>query len=288
MISLQAHAKVNLILDLGDRREDGRYEIRFVMQEVDLSDRLSISPKDFIEIICSDGQVPLDSRNSCCIAVEIMRKLCRRDGGATIAIDKKIPSAGGLGGGSSDAAAVMKALRDLWKADLTDDQLISAANPILGTDASFFLKGGTALVSDNGLKVEPLRSMAAINYVFVVPEVMVPANKTQSIYAQFDPTLVRSKPDFDGMYEALSKGDLRSIADRIYNAFEFSIPPHYSGVLDVKRSLREAGCINAAMCGAGPTVFGICEDEKSAIAIANRMSKIHRRVFVSKGLEVRS
>lgn len=267
---VKSHAKVNLILSLGDKNSSGRFETHFIMQEIGLHDDIEIEAIGHSDIIieCNDPSVPLDENNLCHKAVRIIQELSGRAEGVKISITKRIPAAGGLGGGSSNAAAVLKALNGMWKVGLADNELIKKINPHLGTDTSFFIKGGTAEVKRNGLEVKTIETDLHIPFIFVLPEIDVPDAKTANVYEHFKPERVSKKPDIDGMISALENGSLDAVATHLYNAFEYSLPPHYASVPDIKKDLIDAGCINAIMCGAGPTVFGVCESSEGAKGVA--------------------
>lgn len=280
---IKSHAKVNLILDLGEKNASGRYDIHFVMQEISLSDEVVVDIIDGRDIVieCDDPRVPIDEENLCYKAVQIMRKVSGRSDGVKIEIKKRIPSAGGLGGGSGNAAAVVSALNRVWRLGMTDDDLIRAVNPELGTDASFFIRGGTAEVRANGLEVERIETDLSIPFVFVLPDIEIPVKKTAEVYKYFQPDRVTKRPDMDGMKSVLEGRYLNGVASGIFNAFEYSLPPGYGDIPNIKREMIGAGCLNAAMCGAGPALFGICESVADTERIAEELKRRYKRVFIA-------
>lgn len=279
----KAHAKVNLILDLGAKNSSGRFETNFIMQEIELCDLVSVEEIGNKQILieCDDPSVPLDEKNLCHKAVKIMQKIGEKNNGVKISIKKKTPNAGGFGGGSSDAAVVANILNDTWNMGLSKDELIGRLNPALGTDTSFFIKGGTASVRSNGLEVNEINTNIDLHYVFIVPEINLPSGKTESVYAYFNPEKVNKKSNIDKMRDALTTGNIKEISNQLYNAFEYSLPPWYSEIPKIKKELINAGCINAIMCGAGPTVFGTCANKEEAQKIANKLADKHSVVFTS-------
>lgn len=278
----KSFAKVNLILDLGEKNNTGRYETEFVMQEIALHDLVDIADYDDIVIECKDPTVPIDGKNLCYRAVEVMRKISGSNRGARISIKKGIPAAGGLGGGSSNAALVVHELNKRWQMGLSDDELIAEINPILGTDASFFVKGGTGHVMNNGVRIEEIRTSLKLDLIFILPDVEVPGSKTEDVYRHFDPARVSKKPNVPGMIHALETGSLEGVAGHLFNAFEFSLPPYYRVIPKLKSELMGAGCLGSLMCGAGPVVFGICRDRSHAEEMAKYFRKRYPLVFVSE------
>ena len=200
----------------------------------------------------------------------------------SIHLQKNIPSAGGLGGGSSNAACCLKYLNKAWKINLSDDELIRLANPTLGTDTSFFIKGGTAHVTDNGLKVDPIVSPLDLHFVFISPNITVAKNKTENVYSHFDLNKKILVSNIDQMKQALIAGDQKTIAHLLYNAFEQSPPPYYATLPDEIYALKNAGCLNAIICGAGPTLFGFADSKDQAVRVLNLFAQKNMTGFIAQ------
>ncbi len=290
-LTLKSPAKLNLVLDILRKRADGFHEVEFVMQELELHDLITIEtffvptgpgvnsamPHRKIEIICTDPSVPLDERNTCWKAVELMRKEERkkyesmlhaswRDTDAVrIYIEKHIPSAGGLGGGSSNAATVLKGLNQLWDLQLSNEKLSELAAQI-GSDTPFFIYGGTCIATGRGEIITPLKEKCpTLHLAFIVPPVKVPAAKTKWIYGNFDVQKVETHYSITEMHHALQQQSADKVIEKMGNVFENLTLQEYELVFELIAKLNYMPGIHKAMlAGAGPTVVAVCEDEKVA------------------------
>ena len=172
-ISLKAPAKINLFLEILGKRNDGYHEIETVMQEIDLVDNLQFEEiQEGVRLNCNDKNIPSDENNLVCKAANLILNECGIRKGVLISLEKNIPVGAGLGGGSSDAAATLKALNLLWKIGLNDAELMEFAAK-LGSDIPFFIKGKTALCSGRGEKITPIEVKSEMNYLVIFPHIKI-------------------------------------------------------------------------------------------------------------------
>jgi len=273
MITLSSPAKLNLVLDLIRKRDDGFHEVSFVMQELALHDTITIETiPDTSEIIlsCTDANVPLDEKNSCYKAAKLMQEEWKKKythqpiPGAKIHIEKKIPSAGGLGGGSSNSAAVLKGLNELWKLHLSKNMLKSLAGKI-GSDDAFFIEGGTCIARGRGEIIEPIEKCPRLELAFIVPPVKVPDQKTKWIYSNFSVSNVKEHPSVTRMHEAIRQKNVEKMIAEMGNVFDTLTMPEYSVPFALIEGLKQMPGVEMSMlAGAGPTVVCVCDSEKTA------------------------
>lgn len=263
-----AFAKINLILDLTGLLPDGYHAISTVMQTVGLCDRVSVDVADCgkIEITCSDRTVPTDSRNTAFKAARLFFEKAGKPYGARIHIEKHIPHEAGLGGGSTDAAAVLRALDEMMPNAVTRDGLFDIALKV-GADVPFCLRGGTALCLNKGEVMAPLPFFDAV-CVIAKPDVSV---STAGAYAEFDRAENLRHPDVNGFVYHASRGDFRSAFLCASNIFE-ELTEIGEGVL-IKNALNENGAFFSSMTGSGSAYFGLFEDRSSAQAAADSLRR---------------
>jgi 4-diphosphocytidyl-2-C-methyl-D-erythritol kinase len=276
-------AKLNLYLDVSGRRSDGYHEIVTVMQATDLCDRLLLeegAPGE-VAMACDAVSLPVDARNLCVRAAEAMRLRAASGKGVRIALGKRIPIAAGLGGGSSDAAGVLRGLNRLWGAGLGPGELAEMAAG-LGSDVPFFLAGGTARCAGRGERIASIAGAPRFAFVLVTPPIAV---STADIYAALG-AAPRARPaDENGFLRALRSGDVRLLAPRLYNRLEDAPGPHRGEVERLKGLLLGRGALGAAMSGSGPSVFGLASDPDEARRIAERIAgEIGEGAFLHVGL----
>ncbi|MFH0970082.1 MAG: 4-(cytidine 5'-diphospho)-2-C-methyl-D-erythritol kinase [Candidatus Diapherotrites archaeon] len=265
-------AKLNLVLDILRKRKDGYHEVDFVMQELMLRDEVeieSVQDSSHILISCTDPAVPIDEKNTCYRAVQLMQEECRKKGktiqGARIHIEKRIPSAGGLGGGSSNAASVLKGLNGLWKLDLSKNVLADLAGKI-GSDVPFFIYGKTCRAQGRGEIITSISPCPVLHLAFIVPPVNVPPNKTQWIYSHFSVDKVMQHPSVENMMRCLSQSNssAETIASHMGNAFEYLDIPQYDVVFSAIEQIKKLpGVFQCMLAGAGPTIVAVCDSEKT-------------------------
>lgn len=279
-IKLNAPAKINLLLDIISRLPNGYHNLFMVMQAVDLCDEVEVSLRDDGEICleCSEKALPTDSKNIAYRAAQKFFEATGKTPGADIKLNKNIPFAAGLAGGSTDAAAVLKALNILCETKLTDEELCSIGVK-LGADVPFCIKGGTMLALDIGQVLAPLPKLNDCFIVLVKPDVDV---STKEAYEAFDTADYIRHPDCNAMLHAAANGDFDGVIKNVSNVFEqfIEVPQR----ADIKAVMRDCGCLTCCMSGSGPTVFGIFDDEEKAIDCTEKMKAKYTKVYLTKPL----
>lgn len=277
MISLDAHAKINLSLDVLNKRDDGYHNLQMIMQTIQLHDTISISEiPSGIEIHCEAKYVPNNSNNIAYKAAEAMINKYKLDAGVRIVIDKKIPVAAGLAGGSTDAAAVLKGINTLFKLGINQDELMQIGKTI-GADVPYCIMGGTALAEGIGEKLTPLTQFNDIPILLIKPRIGV---STAWVYKNLDLNRINDRPNTEMLISALAKRDVSFIAQNMGNVLESVTLVKYPVIDKIKKTLIEKGALGSMMSGSGPTVFGIFEDkEKAEIAFSKLRNSINQCIL---------
>ena len=277
----KACAKVNLTLSVGEKRPDGYHEVETVMTGVGLHDTVTLyrnaGPWDKLE--CDPPVTERAGDNLCMKALRVFfEEFGPKKDFVTIRLEKTIPTQAGLGGGSSDAAAVLRALRTLYAPQMIDGQLEEMAAR-LGSDVPFFIRGGTALATGRGEKLAALPDMPPCWLVIVKPE---ESHSTAAMYAAIDNMPQRVSGDSRAVREGLEKGDLSAVAAGLGNDFQ-QVLPEDSAVPAIVEALRQRGALNAQMSGSGSAVFGLFRRREEAEAAAETLKETYPRTFcVSK------
>lgn len=275
-IKLKARAKINLTLDVIGKRPDGYHEVAMVMQTIDLYDRITLTAVDGdIEVSANNPEIPLGPANLVYKAAELLRP-GGFSGGVHIHIEKNIPMAAGLAGGSTDAAAVLQGLNRLWRLNRSIEDLLELGSRI-GSDVPFCILGGTALAAGRGEKLTPLKAAPAMWLVLAKPPVGV---STKEVYGRFEPELVDRRPDNEAMIGALVAGDTHAVTENLVNVLESVTLRLYPEVAALKESMIRAGAQAALMSGSGPTVFGLVPDRIIAEQVAERLKQEFPAGFV--------
>lgn len=264
-IMLHAPAKVNLHLAVGGRRPDGYHEVTTVLQALELHDEVVIEAAASLEVACSPDLGIAAHTNLAAVAARALAEELGRAPEVRIGLLKRIPAGAGLGGGSSDAAAVLVGLGVLWGLSAADPLLTTIAGRV-GADVPFFLGGGTALYAGRG--DVPVRRLPtpALAITLVNPRVPV---STAATYAAFDRLLTPAPVTAGPMLEALECGDAEAVASALYDNLTEATVGLAPEVGDALAWVRAADAVRgAAMCGSGSSVFAICDDAASAEAVA--------------------
>ncbi len=287
MITRNAYAKINLGLDVTGRRDDGYHLVRMIMQSIDLSDKLSFSERTDSKIVIEtdDPRIPTDEHNLIWKAADQLRNYCNvPDKGATIRLEKHIPMAAGMAGGSTDAAATYIALNELWNLSLFIDQLCDLAIK-KGADIPYCIKGGTALSEGIGEILTPLKDMPSCHIVIAKPALDV---STAWAYTTLDSAPIEDHPDIDGIKDAIEAHDLSGITARLGNVLEPITSGKYTVIEEIRQILLANGAMGARMSGSGPTVFGIFDNKDlshAENAVKELQSKgIAPELFITKPL----
>ena len=276
-VTERANAKVNLTLAVGAKRPDGYHEVETVMTAVDLFDTVTVSRHPGIrdELICDPPVTERPEDNLCVKALRVFfQELGVKEDFVTITLQKRIPTQAGLGGGSSDAAAVLRGLRTLYAPDMTDTRLEEMAAE-LGSDVPYFIRGGTAAATGRGERLALLPPMPECWYVIVKPE---ESHSTAAMYAAIDSVKAERGADSQCMRQGLAAGDLRQIAAGLSNDFQ-QVLPEGSAVPAIVRLLREQGALNAQMTGSGSAVYGLFRDRENAEAAVGVLKETYPHTF---------
>lgn len=263
-IRLKARAKINLGLDVIGRRENGYHDVRMVMQTVGLYDRIIMTriPEEEIRIKTNIGFLPVNENNLVYKAIMLMKNKYKLDGGIEVDLNKFIPVAAGMAGGSSDATCALFGMNRLFELNVPMKELMKIGVEI-GADVPYCLMRGTALAEGIGEKLTRLPDMPFCHILIAKPPVNV---STKLVYEKLDNTDVKLHPDIDGIIEAIKLKDVALVASRMGNVLESVTVPLYPVIDSIKKDMIEHGAMNAMMSGSGPTVFGIFPDEQSMIA----------------------
>lgn len=285
MVSVKeyAYAKVNLYLDVISKRDDGFHDVKTVMHTVSLSDEVTVSVKQGARprvTLTVEGhpKLPTDSRNLAVRAAELFLSSTLISAEVHIRLVKNIPVAAGLAGGSTDAAAVLRALNKAFKKPLTEKRLLQLAAE-LGSDVPYCLLGGTALCFGRGELIERLPERLRLNMVIAVADEYVSTPTAYAeldrIYADFkEPRADASATSLDAILASVSSGDMTDV--KLFNIFENAILPICSKAESIKAKMLELGATHSLMSGSGPSVYGIFPDETSAGAA--------REYFANQGI----
>lgn len=281
-MKIDAYAKVNLSLDVLGRFPNGYHEVQMIMQSVSLWDTLEILPKaEGITVKTNLPYLPTDERNLAHKAAKLFFEETGIKGGATIDIEKNIPVAAGLAGGSTDAAAVLRGLNALYEAGLSLEDLM-AMGLKLGADVPYCLMGGTALSEGIGEKLTPLPEMPEAYLVLAKPSAHV---STQWVYETLDKSEIQKRPDTTSMLSALQEGDLTKLCRGMGNVLQAVTEKAVPEVSDYIRIFQKEGAISAMMSGSGPTVFGIFDREEKAKNAVEALKKLTKEVFLTKPVQ---
>ncbi len=266
---LNASAKVNLTLEVLGKRADGYHEIATVLQAVGLSDRLVLEDADSLELGTDIEGVPTRGDNLVIRAATLLRNAAGVDRGARIRLEKRIPVAAGLGGGSSDAAATLWGLNRLWGLRWGTERLADLAVQ-LGMDVPFFLGTGRALAKGRGERLRQLPPDGAYALVLVNPNHPL---RTGEVYGRVTEAVFSDGARNQAMIEALTRRNAALVAASLYNGLEQVVEPAYPVIGRMKAALLGAGALGAVMSGSGPTVFGIARSLDHARQIRTRVAR---------------
>ena len=279
---LRALAKINLGLDILRKREDGYHEVRMIMQTIQMYDVLKMKKvkKPGISLSVNYPYIPSDERNLVYKAAKLLMDEFQVKEGVDICLEKFIPVAAGMAGGSSDAAAAMVGINRLFKLGLSERELMDRAVNI-GADVPYCIMRGTALAEGIG---EKLTRIAQIPDCFVLigkPGISV---STKMAYESLQLDKISSHPDIDGMIKDIENGDLLTMTEKMGNVFEPGIIEKYPVIGEIKNLMEDNGALKAMMSGSGPTVFGIFDDREKmeAAAAVLRESGLAKTVFATE------
>ncbi|MDN3019994.1 4-(cytidine 5'-diphospho)-2-C-methyl-D-erythritol kinase [Paenibacillus sp. BSR1-1] len=278
---VKAPAKINLALDVLHKRSDGYHEVEMIMTTIDLADRveLTLLNQDQIHILSHNRYVPDDQRNLAYQAAQLLKNRFKVKKGVMIAIEKTIPVAAGLAGGSSDAAATLRGLNKLWDLGLSLDELAELGSEI-GSDVSFCVYGGTALAKGRGEMITELPPPPTCWVILAKPFIGV---STAEVYRRLDINRM-NHPDIGQMVEAINSRDYQKVCQNVGNVLEDVTLNLHPEVAQIKEQMKRFGADAVLMSGSGPTVFGIVQHDSRMHRIYNGLRGFCDQVFAVRML----
>ncbi len=279
-IEEKAYAKLNLSLDVVSKMPDGYHDLKMIFQSVSLHDSVEIDINDSgkISVMSNLGYLPGDASNIAARAAKAFFDVIGSDCGAEIRLYKRIPICAGMGGGSADGAAVLRALNRHFDYPLDTEKLISIGRDI-GSDVPFCIIGGTVLASGRGDVMTELPPIPDCDIVICKPQFSI---STPTLFKRIDCRKIRFRPDTDGLVSSIEAGELREIARRVFNVFEDVLTKERDGIEHIKSALHQQGAVGAAMTGTGSAVFGIFDSRERAERAYNELSGQYRECFITK------
>lgn len=278
----KAYAKINLGLDVIRKRPDGYHDVKMVMQTVDLYDVLSVSKKeeDTITISTQHADLPVNEDNLIYKAIKLMKDTYGIEGGVHVDLVKNIPIAAGMAGGSTDAAAAMRAMNELFEINRPLKELEQIAVKI-GADVPYCVQGGTVLSEGIGELLTNLPNAPQCILLIAKPDISV---STKYVYENLNLPQLTKHPDIDAMVEAIKDGDMQGMLEPMDNVLATVTEEKYEIIGTIKKTMEKQGAIKAMMSGSGPTVFGIFETMVQAAGAYDSIKEngLAREIFISK------
>ena len=281
-MEVKAQAKLNLTLDVLGCRADGYHDLRMVMQSIALEDTLTIRPGtgDGIQVRTNLSFLPNGDKNLAAIAArQFWKAMGQEETPLDIEIRKCIPVCAGMAGGSTDAAAMLRALNEQAGYPFTVKELARIGEGV-GSDVPYCVMGGTALAEGRGEVLTVLPALPKCHVVVCKPDFPV---STPELFHRIDSVKLRRRPDTQGVLAALQAGDLGGVARRMYNVFEDVLPERQmSQVREIKQVLIDSGALGAVMTGTGPTAFGLFDNPEQAETAYMRLSENYRECYLTQ------
>ncbi len=276
-----AYAKINLTLDVLDKRPDGYHDIKSIMQTVSIRDdiQLDIGTGKEWELICDTEGIPTDEKNLAWKAAKVFLETMKKDPeGLTIHIIKRIPTEAGLAGGSADAAAVLRALNRHYDSPLSIYALAELGAAV-GSDVPFCVLCGTAMAEGRGERLQKLPDMPDCCIVVCKPDF---SSSTPELYKKIDNSVIGKRPDHKAIVNALYQGDLAAIAANVYNVFDPIVTADHLELNYIKSIFNSYGSIGQQMTGSGSAVYAIVENFEYAAVICSMLKDHYPQVFICK------
>ncbi|MCD5414488.1 MAG: 4-(cytidine 5'-diphospho)-2-C-methyl-D-erythritol kinase [Clostridiales bacterium] len=279
-VQLTARAKINLSLDVMKKRYDGYHEVKMIMQQIDLYDIVTLTENDrqTINIRTECEYIPTDEKNIAYQAAELLKEKLDISKGVDIRIEKNIPVAAGLAGGSSNAAAVLLGLNRLWDLHLTTKELMLWGVEI-GADVPFCVLGGAALAEGIGENLTPIRGLENVWVVISKPSFSV---STEGIYKQLDLSKLKQRQDIYVLIDAVERGDLVKLSKNMFNVLEEVTALKHPIIKQIKKKMLEYNAIGSIMSGSGPTVFGIYKNYERAKSARDNLLKLYKQTYITQ------
>ena len=288
-IKLKSRAKINLSIDVLGKREDGYHLVEMIMQTIDLYDVIKIRELSSDDIILksNSSDIPLDDNNIVYKAINLLKNKFNINKGVEIFIQKNIPIAAGMAGGSSNAAAVLVGLNKLWGLNLSELDLQKLGFK-LGADVPFCISGKAALAQGVGEELSFIKGLPKdISILICKPEIFV---STKDVYEGLDLNNIQNRPDNKKLLEDLRQENIQSLAKNMVNVLESVTSRHYREIKEIEKVMMENGALGSMMSGSGPTVFGLYKNREDALKSEKELLKNYKQVYVvnssEEGVEV--
>lgn len=280
-IQLKSRAKINLSIDVLGKREDGYHLVEMIMQTIDLADiiKISIIEEDTIKIKSNSINIPLDMDNIVYKAANLIKTKFNIKTGVEIYIEKNIPVAAGMAGGSSNAAAVLIGLNKIFDLNLNEEEL-QVLGLTLGADVPFCISGGASLAENIGEELTDIEGLHSDTFILVCkPNIFV---STKDVYEEIDSKQIEKRPDNNLLIELLKNNDVNLLAKNMYNVLEEVTKNKYPIIGEIEDTMLEQGALGSMMSGSGPTVFGLYKNKNDANRCKDILQKKHKEVYVVK------
>lgn len=278
-ILVKCPAKINLSLDVIGKREDGYHLLRMIMQAISLFDEVKIEKrKEGIKVNCNNQSIPQNSSNTAYKAAELMFEKYKLEGGVEIYIEKNIPVAAGLAGGSTDAAGVIKGIDRLFGLNISEEEMMETGLKV-GADVPYCILGGTALAEGIGERLTPLNPVKDIWCLIAKPDISV---STKDVYGKLKIDEISRHPDTDQLIYYIQRNDIESLAKNMVNVLETVTIKDHPIIFEIKNIMMDYHALGSMMSGSGPTVFGLFDDRDLAEACYNRLRDYLKEVYLVK------
>lgn len=288
-IELKSRAKINLSIDVLGKRDDGYHLVEMIMQTIDLYDVIKIKQLDTNDVVIksNSSHIPLDNDNIVYKAIELLRQRFNINKGIEVFIEKNIPVAAGMAGGSSNAAAVLVGLNKLWKLNLTEQELQELGLK-LGADVPYCISGKTALAEGIGEKLSYIKGLPKnISILICKPNLFV---STKDVYQGLDLNNIEDRPNNKLLIECLEKGDIDSLSKNMSNVLENVTSKIHKEINEIEEIMMANSALGSMMSGSGPTVFGLFDKSENALKCKDILLQQYSQVYVvsssEKGVEI--
>ena len=283
-IELKSRAKINLSIDVIGKREDGYHLVEMIMQTIDLYDIIKITENDIDEININSNSldIPLNKNNIVYKAAEVLKERFNIKSGLNIFIQKNIPVAAGMAGGSCNAAAVLVGLNKLWNLELSEKQL-QEIGLTLGADVPFCISGNAALAQGIGEELTYIKGLPKDTSILICkPNLFV---STKDVYQGLDLDNIKDRPDNKLLIKCLEEGNIKVLSENMVNVLESVTSKMHEEILDIEKVMLDNNALGSMMSGSGPTVFGLFEKEEDAIKGKEKLLKKYNQVYVVRSSE---
>lgn len=283
-MKVKCRAKINLSIDVLGKLTNGYHLVEMIMQSIDLYDILDIIDRNDGKIILKSKseEIPVDENNIVYKAVRLLKEKTGVKNGAEIFIDKRIPVAAGMAGGSTNAAGTLVALNEIWNLGL-DEEKLKEIGFELGADVPFCISGGAVLAENLGEKLTKIKGLPEDIFVLVCkPELFV---STKEIYRKIDATEISKRPDNEYLIKCLKENEISKLAKNMYNVLEDVTSSMHPEIEDIENIIKENSALGTMMSGSGPTVFGLFNKKEDAEKAKIELLKKYKQVYLVRSAE---